>query len=286
VETKEIGTSRVILVIFCGIVILAFAQGISSLAFNLPLPRGVRAMIFGVTYVALCYFMIRVCCRKFLKMEPEGCYINRPSIPLPWLARAIILPVTVSALLLCCPGELSKNNVSTVEAIDIILSAVFIVGLGAGVAEEMVFRGLIMKTLEKRWGRPLAIILPSVIFGLLHVLGVKMNLVDLFFLLVAGTSVGIMFSLIVYESNSIWPSAMVHGVWNMIMIGDILNIGTSHKPGALFSYKLATTSTLITGGAFGVEASIFAISGYLVVILWTLSLLKKKRNDQSSSLFQ
>jgi hypothetical protein len=113
-----------------------------------------------------------------------------------------------------------------------------------------------------------------------------MNLVDLFFLLVAGTSVGIMFSLIVYESNSIWPSAMVHGVWNMIMIGDILNIGTSHKPGALFSYKLATTSTLITGGAFGVEASIFAISGYLVVILWTLSLLKKKRNDQSSSLFQ
>jgi len=113
-----------------------------------------------------------------------------------------------------------------------------------------------------------------------------MNLVDLFFLLVAGTSVGIMFALIVYESGSVWPSAMVHGVWNMIMIGDILNIGTVHKPGAIFSYRLATASTLITGGAFGVEASIFAISGYLVVILWTLSLLKKKRNDQSSSLFQ
>ena len=68
------------------------------------------------------------------------------------------------------------------------------------------------------------------------------------------------------------------------MIGNIV-IKERHKPGA-FSYKLATASTLITGGAFGVEASIFAISGYLVVILWTLSLLKKKRNDQSSSLFQ
>ena len=38
-----------------------------------------------------------------------------------------------------------------------------------------------------------------------------MNLVDLFFLLVAGTSVGIMFSLIVYESNSIWLKR--HGPW-------------------------------------------------------------------------
>ncbi len=37
-------------------------------------------------------------------------------------------------------------------------------------------------------------------------------------------SVGIIFSLIVYESGSIWSSAIVHGIWNVIIIGEILNI--------------------------------------------------------------
>lgn len=286
-ETKEISTRRAILVVFCGVFILFLAQGVSRLAFALPLPKGVKAMIFGLTYVALCYLLLRVCCRKLLSMGTDGCYIDRPRIHLPWLAGALILPVSVSVLLLCCPGELNINEVSTVEAINIILSALFHVGVGAGVAEEMVFRGLIMKTLEKRWGRPIAIIFPSVLFGLLHVLG-GMNTLDLLLLLIAGTSAGIMFALIVYESGSIWPSALVHGLWNIIMIGDILHIGATHRRGAIFSYKLTTASNLITGGAFGVEASVFAVMGYLVVICWTLHLLKKKekRTKPSCSLFQ
>lgn len=51
-----------------------------------------------------------------------------------------------------------------------------------------------------------------------------MNIISILLLLVAGTSVGIMFSLIVYESGSIWCSALVHGTWNIIMIGGILTI--------------------------------------------------------------
>ncbi|NLC52890.1 MAG: hypothetical protein GX770_02855 [Firmicutes bacterium] len=47
-------------------------------------------------------------------------------------------------------------------------------------------------------------------------------------------------------------------------------------------------TNLITGGAFGVEALIFAVMGYLVVICWTLHLLKKKEKQTkpSCSLFQ
>lgn len=276
-KAKEISSARAILTIFGGVFILVFAQIVSGLAFDLPLPTGIASVIFGLAYVALSYLLIRLYCRLILAMETEDCAISKPSIPLPWLVWAFLLPVAVSALLLCCPGELSKNQLSTAEAINLILNRLAVVGLGAGVVEEMVFRGLIMKTLEKRWGKLCAIIFPSIIFGLIHTLGNEMNIIDCVQLLIAGTGVGIMFSLIVYESGSIWASAVVHGLWNIIMIGPFLQIGTDHTKDVLFSYKLATKSTLITGGAFGVEASIFAIIGYSVGILWAFYLSKKKK---------
>ena len=168
---------------------------------------------------------------------------------------AILLPVTVSAVLLCTSGEFVNNNVSTSQAANIIINSIFIAGLASGVVEEMVFRGMIMKALEKRWGKIVAIIIPSVIFALIHVIGRDLNIIDILILLVAGTSVGIMFSLIVYESGSVWSSALVHGTWNVIMIGKILDISVSYHEDAILSYKLYSKSFVLTGGAFGVESS-------------------------------
>jgi membrane protease YdiL (CAAX protease family) len=193
-----------------------------------------------------------------------------------WLIIAILLPVTVSAVLLCTSGEFVNNNVSTSQAGNIIINAIFVSGLASGVVEEMVFRGMIMKALEKRWGKIVAIILPSVIFALIHVIGRDLKIIDILILLVAGTSVGIMFSLIVYESGSVWPGALVHGTWNAIMIGKILDISVSYHDDAIFSYKLSSKSLFFTGGGFGVESSLAAILGYIVVLAITLFLMKRK----------
>jgi len=89
-------------------------------------------------------------------------------------------------------------------------------------------------------------------------------------------SVGIIFSLIVYESGSIWSSAIVHGIWNVIIIGEILNINILYNQHAIFSYKLLSKSFILTGGAFGVESSIVAVLGYITVIIFTLFSMKRK----------
>lgn len=60
------------------------------------------------------------------------------------------------------------------------------------------------------WGKVAAAVVPSVIFGLLHIINVDVNLRDIILLLIAGTSVGIMFSLIVYQSVQF---GLVH--WHM-----------------------------------------------------------------------
>lgn len=277
---KEIFTTRkAILGIFLGIILLVFAQGISSLAYSLLLPDGMKAVVFGALYVTISYNLIKLCCKKILHISLKECHIDKPKINFRWLICAILLPVVVSAILLCTSGELVKNNMDIVDLVNIVIRAIFSVGLGAGVVEEMVFRGLIMKALEKRWGKMIAIIIPSVIFGLLHTIGMDMNLIDILLLFVAGTSVGIMFSLIVYESGSIWSSAIVHGMWNIIMIGGILDINISYNQHAIFSYKLLSKSFILTGGAFGVEASIVAVLGYIAVIVLTLFSIKRKSKN-------
>ncbi|WP_102400300.1 hypothetical protein [Haloimpatiens massiliensis] len=49
--------------------------------------------------------------------------------------------------------------------------------------------------------------------------------------------------------------------------------------GAIFSYKLLSKSFILTGGKFGVESSIVAVLGYIMVIVFTLFSMKRKSNS-------
>jgi len=46
----------------------------------------------------------------------------------------------------------------------------------------------------------------------LHIVGSDLDLISIVQLIIAGTLVGILFSLIAIESNIIWNSAIVHGI--------------------------------------------------------------------------
>ena len=109
------------------------------------------------------------------------------------------------------------------------------------------------------------------------------NIVDIIVLVIAGTAVGIMFSLIAMESGSIWASAIVHGLWNLVIIGGILEI-SAEPLSSIFTYTLTSRSTLLTGGAFGIESSLPSIVGYGIVICVALARLKRlsKENEVSN----
>jgi membrane protease YdiL (CAAX protease family) len=153
--------------------------------------------------------------------------------------------------------------------------------LVAGITEELIFRGFIMRLVEARWNRLAAMIAPSVLFALLHISGMaNPNIADILRLLVAGTSVGVMFSMIACHSGSIWPGAVVHGIWNLIIIGGILRIDVAPAR-SVFTYTLSADSALLTGGAFGIEASLPAVTGYCIVIV-SVWILGRKSSANSS----
>lgn len=265
--------SKSIISLFLGIVILAVAQTAAQLAGSfivfIGFSKALSYIVFASVYIGGVYLLGKILCEKVLAISLSDCRISQIKVRRIWIFCAVALPAAVSAILLLFPGEMIVQPMSLEEKISTVCLAVFYYGLGAGFAEEMIFRGIIMKVLENCFGKKAAIIIPSVIFGLIHTTD-GMNVKDMLILFIAGTSVGIMFSLITYASGTIWASAIVHAIWNTVMIGGILNIGVEHTADAIFSYKLTSTSLLITGGTFGVEASVVAIGGYLLVSLFAV----------------
>ncbi|MHC0038521.1 lysostaphin resistance A-like protein [Pseudoneobacillus sp. C159] len=263
---KTLTTGKAIVGIVLSIVLLFLAQGLSSLIYLAPISRMVSPIIFAVLYVMLSYVGAKIISEKILKLCLNESRITRFGLSWKWVVVSLLLPLIVSAILLCTPGKFVVNEIPAIQVIETLITAIFVTGIGVGIAEEIIFRGLMMHSFEKRWGKVVAIVVPSVFFGLLHAIGANLQMVDLLLLFIGGTSVGIMFSLIVYVSGSIWSSAMVHGIWNIIIIGNILKIGKSNHDGAIMSYTLLSKSALLTGGSFGVEVSIIAILGYISVI--------------------
>lgn len=153
--------------------------------------------------------------------------------------------------------------------------------LRAGILEEILFRGYIMKLLENKWNKYIAIIIPSFVFSLLHIPSMEnFNLAGVILLITSGTLVGIMFSLVTYKNDSIFGSTMIHILWNFFMATDILHIFFANDKlgSSIFSITLPSENVLLTGAGFGIEASLISIIGYLIVSMIAIYSMRIKRS--------
>ncbi|MEW1910432.1 CPBP family intramembrane glutamic endopeptidase [Kitasatospora sp. NPDC085895] len=139
---------------------------------------------------------------------------------------------------------------------------------GAAVTEELMFRGLLFRLVERGLGTYLALALSGTAFGASHLLNEDATLLG-------GVAVSIeaggMLAAAYAATRSLWLPIGLHFGWNFAESGifgtEVSGNGDTH--GLLD----ASTSgaTLITGGEFGPEASVYAtLFGALltVVFLW------------------
>jgi membrane protease YdiL (CAAX protease family) len=90
------------------------------------------------------------------------------------------------------------------------------------IAEELFFRGLLLRALEKRFNTTIAIVVSAVVFGSLHFTGVTSasNLADFavrgLFIAVVITGYALVFALLDVHTGRLWPSIIAHMVINGI----------------------------------------------------------------------
>ncbi len=112
-------------------------------------------------------------------------------------------------------GQLLPSSVPIPESSRELLLGILTISITPGICEEVMFRGMLMKSYESM-GRKKAIIYTAILFGIFH-----FNLQNL----LGPIFLGIMFGILVYRTDSILSSMIAHMINNLIA----LIIGTFSK---------------------------------------------------------
>ena len=164
------------------------------------------------------------------------------SVQVVFTAAAYVLERVANLFGLSLMGEISSASAES-KTISMFLYASFL----GPVSEEIIFRGLVLKSLQK-YGKVLAIIVSAVLFGAYHG-----NFVQGIFAM----CIGLLLGFVATEYSLIW-SIVLHIVNNAVF-GDLLNYVL-----ASFSQEVQSYIVLVSNGVFFLAAC---------VILW------RKRHD-------
>ena len=86
---------------------------------------------------------------------------------------------------------------------------VLVVAIGAPIAEELFFRGLVLRALEKRFGIRWAVVGSSVAFGATHFQFLQFP---------ALTAAGLVFAWLVVRSDNLWAAVVGHMAFNLVTV--------------------------------------------------------------------
>jgi membrane protease YdiL (CAAX protease family) len=128
--------------------------------------------------------------------------------------------------------------------------------LGTGFYEELWFRGAIFRLTEEWFGSWIAIIVSSLVFGFAHLSTEGATVMDVTFISIEA---GLLLAAAYMLTRRLWLCIGFHAAWNFTQ-GSVFSGAVS---GNLAPTGLIQTTMhgpeLITGGSFGIEASVVAL---------------------------
>jgi membrane protease YdiL (CAAX protease family) len=126
----------------------------------------------------------------------------------------------------------------------------------SSVFEELVFRGVLFRSVEDMAGSWVAIIVSSLVFGLLHLINPDATIAGAVYIAIEA---GLLLAAAYLVTRRLWMAIGYHMLWNYVqsaVFSGIVSGGVS-LPG-LLQAKIEGPS-FYTGGTFGMERSIFAL---------------------------
>jgi len=139
----------------------------------------------------------------------------------------------------------------------------FLLFIAIGFNEEFLMRGIWLEYLLKRHSTFVAIAISSLVFAALHLGNPNVTLVAFINLILAGITLAQLYLF----TKSIWLAAFFHLGWNFFQ-GPVLGFAVSgFSMQSIFFQPHNTGSTLLNGGAFGLEGSVIetVVTGLMAV---------------------
>ncbi|MES2957385.1 MAG: CPBP family intramembrane glutamic endopeptidase [Pseudomonadota bacterium] len=134
-----------------------------------------------------------------------------------------------------------------------------------GVFEELLSRAIVFRLVERSLGTAAALAISSLMFGLAHAPSDTAGALSVAIAVVAG----VFFAAAFLFTRRLWLCMGLHVGWNFTL-GYVFAIAVSGHPGKGFLVGELSGPAWLTGGAYGLEASVFTLLALLFVGGWLL----------------
>ena len=146
------------------------------------------------------------------------------------------------------------------------LPGVLVVGIGAGIGEEIIARGVLFRIAEEGLGTWWALAVSALFFGAAHIFNPGATLWSSAAIAIEA---GLLLAMIYHVTRSLWACIGLHAAWN-IMQGTIYGIPVSGSKADGWLVSTRTGPDWLSGGVFGAEASVVALG---LCLLCTVALV-------------
>ncbi|MGN2246977.1 CPBP family intramembrane glutamic endopeptidase [Frateuria sp. GZRR35] len=231
-----------------------------------PIAKGLREFGFRALGPLLAYLaMVKLVERRpvrelaLRRLAPEG--------GLGLAAGALLFSAIVGALWLLGSYDIVGTNPEAHW-----LLAALTVGLGAGIGEEIMFRGVLYRLVEEGLGTWAALLVSALFFGAVHLNNPGATL---WAGLAIAIEAGILFGLLYLVTRSLWICMGLHAAWNFVQ-GTVYGIPVSGTKADGWLVSTRSGPDWLSGGVFGAEASVIALVLCLLVSAMLLAVALRR----------
>ncbi|MBP8285544.1 MAG: CPBP family intramembrane metalloprotease [Rhodoferax sp.] len=128
--------------------------------------------------------------------------------------------------------------------------------LGSGVFEELVYRGVLFRVVEESLGSWISLLVSSLVFGIAHLHNENATLIGA---LSISVEAGLLLAGAYMLTRRLWMSIGFHFAWNFTQSGIFSGNVSGNDTGQGLIQASVQGSDWLTGGSFGLEASLVAL---------------------------
>ncbi|MBS0225102.1 MAG: CPBP family intramembrane metalloprotease [Proteobacteria bacterium] len=136
------------------------------------------------------------------------------------------------------------------------ITSLMMVGIGAGIGEEIMFRGILFRIVEEGLGSWAALLVSALAFGFMHAGNPGATTWSS---LAIAVEAGLLFGLLYMVTRSLPICMGLHASWNFFQ-GTVYGIPVSGTKADGWLVSTRTGADWLTGGTFGAEASVVALA--------------------------
>jgi hypothetical protein len=181
-------------------------------------------------------------------------------------------------LIMMLLGLYHIESIGTDEPLKII--SAFFLFLVVGTGEEIIFRGVLFRWIDEKWGFMVALIVSALLFGLIHI---SESNATLWSSIAIAVEAGLLLGAAYKYSGTLWLPIGIHWAWNFTQ-GNIFGFEVSGKDiGVSLLNATVNGPDWLTGGAFGAEASVIPVVLGLLLSAWYI--VKINNGQQTTDYF-